>query len=156
MMMSIVNGVYKGTSFLFAKLWASGPDEMTMWWLSVRRCHDFLMLFSHGSPPRNDKQMPNAFMDVIFLLSHSLNLSLSNSTLFSTSSPLLNPSPFLLLTLNLTLAFLFPLFTLLFFFCFSLSLCFRLSPSCRCCAWSRLQSLWSCRRSRTPPLPLPL
>lgn len=32
------------------------------------------MLFSHGSPPRNDKQMPNAFMDVIFLLSHPLAL----------------------------------------------------------------------------------
>lgn len=64
MMMSIVNGVCKGTSFLPAKLRAPGLDEMTMWWLSACCCHfshDFLMLFSHGSPPRNDKQMPNAF-----------------------------------------------------------------------------------------------
>ena len=79
MMMSIVNGVCKGTSFLLAKLRAWGPDEMTTWWLSARHCHfshDFLMLFSHGSPPQNDKQMPRAFMDVIFLLSHSLALQL--------------------------------------------------------------------------------
>ncbi len=115
MMMSIVNGVCKGTSFLFAKLWAPGPDEMTMWWLSARCCHfshDFLMLFSHGSPPRNDKQMPNAFMDVIFLPSHSLSLSLS--ALFSTSSPLTPPASLFLLTINLTLPFPLPLFQPLF------------------------------------------
>lgn len=119
MMMSIVNGVCEGSSFLFAKLWASGPDEMTMWWLSARCCHfshDFLMLFSHGSPPRNDKQMPNAFMDVIFLPSHSLPLHLY----------------FILPRLFLSLCFKSHFFLLLYSLRFSLS-------SCRCCVWSRLQ-----------------
>lgn len=54
------------------------------------------MLFSHGSPPRNDKQMPNAFMDVIFLPSHSLALQLD----FILHPPLPPPS-----SLNLTLTF---------------------------------------------------
>lgn len=34
------------------------------------------MLFSHGGPLRNDKQMPNAFMDVIFHPAHALTLTL--------------------------------------------------------------------------------
>lgn len=155
MMISIVNGVCKGTSFLFAKLWAPGPDEMTMWWLSARCCHfshDFLMLFSHGSPPRNDKQMPNAFMDVILLPSHSLALTL-NFFLHLLSS---NPScPPLSLQIHSYFSSFFVPTSLSFRFSLSLCLCLSL-PSCRCCAWSRLQWLWSCLHSRTPPLPLPL
>lgn len=148
MMISIVNGVCKGTSFLFAKLWAPGPDEMTMWWLSARCCHfshDFLMLFSHGSPPRNDKQMPNAFMDVIFFPSQSLALTL---TLFSTSSPITPPASLFLFYLTLTFPLPLPLFQPLFL---SVSL-----SSCRCCAWSRLRWLWSCLHNKTPPLLLRL
>ncbi len=119
MMLSIVNGVCKGTSFLFAKLGAPGPDEMTMWWLSVRCCHfshDFLMLFSHGSPPRNDKQMPNAFMDVIFLPSPCSRFHI----LLYSPPPLLHPAPP-------------PPFSLLRFLCYnlfsfpSLSLCVSVS-----------------------------
>lgn len=71
MKMSIVNGVCRESVFLSAQLWASGSDETTTRWSSERcclLCHDFLILFSLGSPLRNDKQMPNAFMDVIFLL----------------------------------------------------------------------------------------
>lgn len=45
------------------------------------------MLFSHGSPPQNDKQMPNAFMDVIFHPTHALALTLLYSP------PLLLPPP---------------------------------------------------------------
>lgn len=141
MMMSIVNGVCKGISFLFAKQQASGPDEMTMWWLSARCCHfshDFLMLFSHGSPPQNDKQMPNAFMDVIFHPSHSLAFRLF---LFCTSFTLTPPAVYFLLTLNLT-----------FTFSFSQPLFLSVSVStCRYCASSRLQWLWSCLHSRMPP-----
>lgn len=151
MMMTVVNGVYKGTSFLFAKLWASGPDEMTMWWLSARCCHfshDFLMLFSHGSPPWNNKQMPNAFMDVF---SYPLILSLSNSTLFSTSPPLTSPASFHFKLHSYFFLLLYSLTALSFRFFFCLPLC-----SCRCCVWSRLQWPWSCLRSRMPPLPLPL
>lgn len=150
MMMSIVNGVCKGTSFLFAKLWASGPDEMTMWWLSARCCrfsHDFLMLFSHGSPPRNDKQMPNAFMDGIFHRSRSLTLQL-----FFLLSALSRRTPLCLL-ISLCLKphlYLFPV-PLIQPLSVSVS-----SSSCRYCAWSRLRWLWYCLRSRTPPLPLPL
>lgn len=130
MMISIVNGICKGTSFLFAKLRALGPDETTMWWLSARCCHfshDFLMLFSHGSPTRNDKQMPNAFMDVIFLPSRSLDLSFSHFALFCTSTPLTPPASFFLFTLNLTFPFPYPLFQLSFFP--FLSLCIGLSLS---------------------------
>lgn len=143
-MVSIVNGVWKGTSFLFALLWAPGSDDMTMWWLSACRCHfshDFLMLFSHGSRSQNDKQMPNAFMDVIFLRAHALCfiLRLPSSTLPSClliplyfkphpSLPFLSSFPFLSLFLSFS--------------------------SCRCCAWSRLRWLWSSLHSRTPPLPL--
>lgn len=122
MMMSIVNGVYKGTSFLFAKLWASGPDEMTMWWLSACCCcfsHDFLMLFSHGSPPRNDKQMPNAFMDVIFLPSPTLSLQLHFILHLLSSNTLLSPS----FSLHKPHAYLF------LFLCFNPSLSFSLLPS---------------------------
>lgn len=128
MIVSIVNGVWKVTSFLLAMLWAPGPDDMTMWWLSACCCHfshDFLMLFSHGSPPRNDKQMPNAFMDVIFLPAHTLCFILR---LLHSSSPFLSFFPFLSLFLSFS--------------------------SCRCCAWSRLRWLWSSLHSRTPPLPL--
>lgn len=118
MMVLIVNGVCKGTSFLFAKLGAAGPDEMTMWWLSARCCHfshDFLMLFSHGSPPRNDKQMPNAFMDVIFLPSHALARTLHHLFL------LLLPPSFSLFETSLLL-FPCPVLSLSFCLCFGLSL----------------------------------
>lgn len=84
---------------------------MTMWRLSARCCHfshDFLMLFSHGSPPRNDKQMPDAFTDVIFLPSHPVALQLC-FILHLLSS---NPTPFFLFTFNLALPFVLTSFSL--------------------------------------------
>lgn len=106
---------------------------MTMWWLSACCCHfshDFLMLFSLGSPPRNVTQMPNAFMDVSF---PTLTISLSNYAFFFSSpplayspitTPLFLPSLFLF-TLNLIHPhFSFvptSLFSIFVFFCFCLS-----------------------------------
>lgn len=60
------------------------------------------MLFSHGSPPQNDKQMPNAFMDVIFHPTHALALTLLYSPPLLLSTPPTSASLFLFI-LNLSL-----------------------------------------------------
>lgn len=74
------------------------------------------MLFSHGAPLRNDKQMPNAFMDVIFHPAHALTLTLCFILHLLLSHPLLPSiltSSFLFI-LNLTRLH-FSIFFLLFF-----------------------------------------